>query len=72
MEYFHEWRTADRVARAAEKAVFAASMCFLDGLGSGPTDEQVEHAHHLRATADDLFNIAMQEMTEISNSLKCR
>jgi hypothetical protein len=72
MEYFQEWRTADHAALAAERVVFAASMRFIDGVGLGPTEKDIEDAHRLRAAADDLFKIAMQEVAEISEILRCR
>jgi hypothetical protein len=70
MEYFQEWRTADRAARAAERQVFAASMRFIGGQGPGPTRDEIDFAHKLRATADDLFASAMREMEEVSLRLK--
>jgi hypothetical protein len=69
MQYFHEWRTADRVAFAAERAVFAATMRLIDG-GPGPSATEIAESHRLRAVADDLFSAAMEEMSEISYSLR--
>jgi hypothetical protein len=69
MQYFQEWRTADRAALAAERQVFAASMRFINGQGPGPTRDEIDLAHKLRATADDLFASAMREMEEVSRRL---
>jgi hypothetical protein len=70
MQYFQEWRTADRAALAAERQVFAASMHFIGGQGPGPTRDEIDSAHKLRATADDLFASAMREMEEVSQRLR--
>jgi hypothetical protein len=70
MEYFKEWRAADRAAIAAENRIYAASMLLIDGRGSGPSDEEVADAHRLREIANDLFHVAMQEIGEISNTLR--
>ena len=69
MQYFHEWRAADRVAVAAEHAVFRATMRLIDG-GRGPTESEISESHRLRAVADDLFSAAMEEMTEMSHRLR--
>jgi hypothetical protein len=69
MQYFKEWRAADRVAFAAEKTVFAATMRLING-GTGPTEGDIAEAHRLRAIADDLFAAAMEEISDISERLK--
>ena len=71
MQYFQEWRAADRAAFAAERLVVAGTMRLLSG-GSGPTENEIAEARRLRAIADARFKDAMQEMNEIGRSLKCR
>jgi hypothetical protein len=70
MEYFKEWRAADRAAVAAEKQIYSASMLLMDGRGPGPTEEEIARAHHLRQIADDLFAVAMREIAQVSHSLR--
>ena len=70
MQYFQEWRTADRAASAAERQVFAASMRFIGEQGPGPTRDQIDLAHQLRTTADELFSSAMRQMEEAGQRLR--
>jgi hypothetical protein len=63
-ELFQEWRTANRQAQALEKSVVRRSMDSIEGLCEAPTDLEHESAHVLRATADDLFQLAMDEMAK--------
>ena len=71
MEYFRAWREADRAALEAETHIYAASMAFINGRGPEPTAKEVKDAHCLRRIADDLFVVAMREMQETSESLRC-
>jgi GAF domain-containing protein len=59
--YFQEWRIADRVASAAEKALLRASLAAIEDSGSAPTAVMVSAAARLRQLADDLYRVAMAE-----------
>lgn len=60
---FAEWRVADRLAHRFEQALSKAALRSLQGDGPPPTEEQRQQAHRLRSQADDLFQLAMQEMS---------
>jgi hypothetical protein len=61
-DLFQEWRAADRQAHVLEQEVVRASMRALDGLEPAPLQGAHDRAHKLRAQADDLFRLAMDEM----------
>jgi hypothetical protein len=63
-DLFQEWRTADRTASAAEKSLLASSMLAIDGKGEIPQDAERDRVRRLRATANDLFHLAMNEMQQ--------
>jgi hypothetical protein len=67
LEFFQEWRTADRVAHSAEKLVLIALM-----KGDLPSIEARAKVSHLRQAADELFDVAMAEMTAEAERLKPR
>jgi hypothetical protein len=62
-QFFDEWRAADKLAAAAEKAVLTASLKAIDGDGPLPGGAEVSNAKRLRGIANDLFGAAMEEMT---------
>ncbi len=59
IEFFSEWREADRSACAAERILAAAFMGYFNGTGDEPAQEQVAAAHRKRSLADELFRVAM-------------
>ena len=59
---FNEWRAADRKAHAMEQELTRASLRALEGRGEPPSAQERALAHKLRHTADELFQLAMQEM----------
>jgi hypothetical protein len=59
---FNEWRVADRQAHAMEQALTRASLEALEGRGEPPSAQERAQAHKLRRAADDLFQLAMEEM----------
>lgn len=59
---FNEWRAADRKAHAMEQELTRASLEALEGRGEPPSAQERAQAHKLRRTADDLFQLAMEEM----------
>jgi hypothetical protein len=61
-DLFQEWRTADRAAHALEQALTRASMAALERHGEAPSESERDTARKMRATADDLFQLAMAEM----------
>lgn len=69
-DLFQEWRAADRMAWAAERAVAAGSLRAIAGTGSLPTQEARAKARNLRATADDIFRVSMDEMSARVNELR--
>jgi hypothetical protein len=62
-QFFDEWRAADKLAAVAEKAVLTASLKAIDGKGPLPGAEEIDQAKRLRGVANDLFGVAMEEMT---------
>jgi hypothetical protein len=67
---FGEWRVADRVAHRMEQALSKAALRSLQGDGAPPTEEQRRQAHELRCRADDLFQLAMHEMSARAAKLR--
>jgi hypothetical protein len=67
---FGEWRVADRVAHRMEQALSRAALRSLQGEGAPPTEEQRQQAHALRTQADDLFQLAMNEMSMRASKLR--
>jgi len=61
-DLFQEWRTADRAASAAEKVFMSDSLLAIDGKGAIPSDEERGRVRQMRALANDLFHLAMEEM----------
>jgi hypothetical protein len=59
---FNKWRAADRKAHDLEQALTRASLRALEGRGEPPSAQERAQAHKLRHTADDLFQLAMEEM----------
>lgn len=70
LDYFKEWRTADRAASAAEKAVLEKSLAAIEGVGEFPSDAEIRQSHALRASANDLYQAAMDEMAAAVRGLK--
>jgi hypothetical protein len=67
---FSEWRAADRQARLLEHAIVMAALAAFDGKGEPPSPAQIEAAHRLRETANDLFDVAMAEMASRAERLR--
>jgi hypothetical protein len=64
IEFFSEWREADRSACAAERVLSAAYMRYFNGIGDEPLQEQVDAARRKRSLADELFRVAMRAARE--------
>lgn len=60
---FQEWRVADRNARAIDHALTRTSLNAVEGKAQPPSAEERARAKKLRETADDLFQLAMADMT---------
>jgi hypothetical protein len=69
-DIFQEWRTADRSASAAERELLKDSLRSIDSGGEALPPEAKARANRLRALANDLFHVAMQEMSDKAASLK--
>jgi len=69
-DLLQEWRAADRAATAAEKAVLADSLRSPDAMGASPAIYHLEKARRRRAMANDLFDVAMEQMAARAGSLK--
>jgi hypothetical protein len=65
-DLFQAWRVANRAATAAEKDMLNASILALDGKGEPPSQAEALRVKRLRATADDLFQLAMAQMAELA------
>lgn len=65
-DLFQEWRVANRIATAAERAMLNASIQALDGKGEPPSPSEAQRVKRLRATADNLFQLAMAQMGEMA------
>jgi hypothetical protein len=65
-DLFQEWRVANRVATTAERAVLNASIRALDGQGEPPSQAEAQRVRRLRATADELFQLAMAQLGELA------
>jgi len=65
-DLFQEWRLANRVATAAERAMLNASIQALEGKGEPPSPAEAQRAKGLRRAADDLFQLAMAHMRELA------
>ncbi len=65
-DLFHEWRAANRMAAAAEKAMLNASIRALEGKGEPPSSADACRLKRLRADADALFQLAMAQMGELA------
>jgi hypothetical protein len=65
-DLFHEWRAANRIAAAAEKAMLKDSIRALEGKGEPPSPADACRLKRLRADADDLFQLAMAQMGELA------
>lgn len=65
-DLFQEWRVAHRAATAAEKDMLNASILALDGKGEPPSQAEALRVRRLRATADNLFQLAMAQMAEMA------
>lgn len=63
IDLFAEWRVAARAASAAERAVSDAYRRFFQGVGDPPATDKIADAKRMRETADDLFIVAMGQMT---------
>jgi hypothetical protein len=55
------WRETARQASEAESALFEATMAYTSGRGPKPSDESMEEARRLRASAGELLDEAMQQ-----------
>jgi hypothetical protein len=62
IDLLQEWRIADRMARTLDQTIFRASMAALNGAGEAPTDDERDRAVRARALANDLFQVAMDEV----------
>jgi hypothetical protein len=69
-DLFQEWRTANRQDFDAEQAILLCSIAFVDGKGDEPTAAQRDKAHRLRAQANDLFAVAMEQMKHSAGTVK--
>jgi hypothetical protein len=69
-DFFQEWRTADRAATAAERAVLADSLRSIEAMGNSPAVYHLEKARRRRAIANELFEIAMEAMGAQGNALQ--
>jgi hypothetical protein len=69
-DLFQEWRTANSQAFAAESECMRFSMELIDGVGEGPSEALRARARKLRAQADDLFVLAMAEMSLATEVLR--
>jgi hypothetical protein len=69
-DLLQEWRAADRAATAAEKAVLADSLRSPDAMGTSPAICHLEKAKRRRAIANDLFEVAMEQMAARAGALK--
>ena len=69
-DLFQEWRTADRAAHAAERAIVRAHLDTLEGHGSTPSRAEQDTAHRLRGEANDLFKVAMDQMDARREALR--
>jgi hypothetical protein len=67
---FGQWRAADRLAHRVEQALSKAALRSLQGDAPPPTQEQRQQAHDLRARADDLFRLAMEDMAARAATLR--
>jgi hypothetical protein len=67
---FDEWRLANRLAVAAEQAVFVASLGVIEGTCIPPSTADVDNAKRLRSLANDLFTVGMQNMADQAARLK--
>lgn len=65
-DLLQEWRDANRIATAAERAMLNASIRALERKGEPPTQAEAQRVRQLRATADDLFQLAMARMGEMA------
>lgn len=68
-DLFREWRDADRTAHDLEQLIAKQALGSLDG-GPEPSEADKESAHRLREKANDLFRLAMAEMTAASDRNK--
>lgn len=69
---FHEWLAAEKKAHAAERELYALMVKSSRDTSAPPLREQVDAARALRRRAHALFDDAMQEMKELSESLHHR
>ena len=69
-DLFREWRTADKAAHALEKQLLNEAIASIDGGGAAPHPDSQEKAKRLRQVANDLFTVAMAEMTEQARLLR--
>lgn len=65
-DLFQEWRAANRMATAAERAMLHASIQALECKGEPPSANEAQRIRRLRAAADDLFQLAMAHMGELA------
>jgi len=66
-DLFQEWRTADRVAFDAERALLRASMQAIYNTTQLPCDAERDRVRRLWETANDLFMLSMAEMAAAAN-----
>ena len=69
-DLFQEWRSADRAAVLAERAVLMASMAAIEGRGDYPSAEQIAASKRMRGLANDLFEVAMADFAEKAANLR--
>lgn len=65
-DLLQEWRAANRIATAAERAMLNASLRALERRGEPPSPDEAQRVRRLRAAADDLFQLAMARMGELA------
>jgi hypothetical protein len=63
-ELFERWRLADQKARTAERLLFCEAMRSRQAMCEFPSSAKREQAKNLRASANELFELAMAKMNE--------
>lgn len=63
------WHAAEDAAQAAERRVFQAAMCFMEGNGPAPSQTEWAHSKQLRKAANELFQQAMADVSPSSADL---
>ena len=63
---FHQWREAETAATTAEVALFNASVEHVSGRRPAPSEADLERARQLRAVATELFRLALEQASAVS------